>query len=85
MPCELLSRRPGKVRLGRRRTRLRCGAVSQYDGPSPPHRPRGVPGLNVLKRLPRGHHRSSRECTDRTALVGLLAGENRGKWLVRVG
>ena len=28
-----------------------CGAVSQYDGPKPPHGPRGLPGLLVTKRL----------------------------------
>ncbi|MBI1188886.1 MAG: zinc-binding dehydrogenase [Alphaproteobacteria bacterium] len=28
-----------------------CGAVSQYDGAPPPHGPRGVPGLIVVRRL----------------------------------
>ncbi|MGJ7565931.1 NADP-dependent oxidoreductase [Variovorax sp. GB1R11] len=91
-----------------------CGAVSQYDGPTPPHGPRGVPGLIVLKRLRvQGFflpdHESERddalgrlEAWVRSgalrvpediveglenapaALIGLLAGENRGKRLVRV-
>lgn len=91
-----------------------CGAVSQYDGPTPPHGPRGVPGLIVLKRLIlQGFflpdHDDEREgalaqlrdwvATGRlrvpediveglenapAALVGLLAGDNRGKRLVRV-
>ena len=92
-----------------------CGAVSQYDGPSPPHGPRGVPGLIVLKRLVlQGFflpdHYGERDAAHAqlqawvhsvalcvpediidgldnapAALVGLLAGENRGKRMVRVG
>ena len=91
-----------------------CGAVSQYDGPTPPHGPRGVPGLIVLKRLRvqgfflPDHERERDGALARleawvasgrlrvpediveglenapSALVGLLAGENRGKRLVRV-
>jgi NADPH-dependent curcumin reductase CurA len=91
-----------------------CGAVSQYDGPTPPHGPRGVPGLIVLKRLlvqgfflpdhygerdaaqaqlqawvESGALRVPEDIVDGlanapAALVGLLAGENRGKRLVRV-
>jgi NADPH-dependent curcumin reductase CurA len=91
-----------------------CGAVSQYDGPTPPHGPRGVPGLIVLKRLlvqgfflpdhygerdaahaqlkawvQSGALRVPEDIVDGlenapAALVGLLAGENRGKRLVRV-
>lgn len=92
-----------------------CGAVSQYDGATPPHGPRGVPGLIVLKRLlvqgfflpdhygerdaahaqlkawvESGALRVPEDIIDGlenapAALVGLLAGENRGKRLVRVG
>jgi hypothetical protein len=92
-----------------------CGAVSQYDGPTPPHGPRGVPGLIVLKRLlVQGFflpdHYGERDAAHAqlqawvasgalhvpedvvdglenapAALVGLLAGENRGKRIVRVG
>jgi NADPH-dependent curcumin reductase CurA len=92
-----------------------CGAVSQYDGPTPPHGPRGVPGLIVLKRLlVQGFflpdHYGERDAAHAqlqawvesgalevpedivdglenapAALVGLLAGENRGKRMVRVG
>ena len=92
-----------------------CGAVSQYDGPTPPHGPRGVPGLIVLKRLVMQgfflpDHYGERDAAHAqlqvwvasgalrvpediveglanapAALVGLLAGENRGKRLVRVG
>jgi NADPH-dependent curcumin reductase CurA len=92
-----------------------CGAVSQYDGPTPPHGPRGVPGLIVLKRLlvqgfflpdhygereaahaqlqtwvEGGHLRVPEDIIDGlenapAALVGLLAGENRGKRIVRIG
>jgi NADPH-dependent curcumin reductase CurA len=91
-----------------------CGAVSQYDGPTPSHGPRGVPGLIVLKRLlvqgfflpdhygerdaahaqlkawvESGALRVPEDIVDGlenapAALVGLLAGENRGKRLVRV-
>jgi len=91
-----------------------CGAVAQYDGPSPPHGPRGVPGLIVLKRLTMQgfflpDHHGEREAAHAqlqawvrsgalrvpedivdglanapAALVGLLAGENRGKRMVRV-
>lgn len=91
-----------------------CGAVSQYDGATPPHGPRGVPGLIVLKRLlVQGFflpdHYAERDAAHAqlqawveggalkvpedvieglenapAALVGLLAGENRGKRLVRV-
>jgi NADPH-dependent curcumin reductase CurA len=91
-----------------------CGAVSQYDGPTPPHGPRGVPGLIVLKRLRvQGFflpdHEDVRDAAlgrleawvrsgalrvpediveglenAPAALIGLLAGDNRGKRLVRV-
>ncbi|WP_068878342.1 MULTISPECIES: NADP-dependent oxidoreductase [unclassified Phenylobacterium] len=91
-----------------------CGAVSQYDGATPPHGPRGVPGLIVTKRLTlRGFvvmdfaDQNDRALADLqawvasgqlkvqedvidglenlpTALIGLLAGENRGKRMVRV-
>ncbi|MDJ0768955.1 MAG: NADP-dependent oxidoreductase [Ilumatobacter sp.] len=91
-----------------------CGAVSQYDSPSPTG-PRGVPGLIVTKRLTlRGFIAMDFPEHDAAAiadlgawaasgqlqvvedvvgglehapqaLIGLLAGENRGKRMVRVG
>ena len=91
-----------------------CGAVSQYDGATPAHGPRGVPGLIVVKRLTlqgfivmdyeaeRGLALAELkswvdagklivqediidglENTPR-ALIGLLAGENKGKRMVKV-
>ena len=92
-----------------------CGAISAYDGAAPPHGPRGMPGLIVVKRLTlQGLHRhgllrraregawptsqswvaagklkveedviDGLENTPR-ALIGLLAGENRGKRMVKV-
>ena len=92
-----------------------CGAVSQYDGAAPPHGPRGVPGLFVVRRLvvrgfivsdfasqydkalanlkawvEDGALQVREDIIDGfenlpTALVGLLAGENIGKRMVRVG
>lgn len=91
-----------------------CGAVSQYDGAPPPHGPRGVPGLIVVKRLRvegfivtdfnderdkalaelqawvrAGRLKVQEDVIDGLenlprALIGLLAGENRGKRMVRV-
>ena len=92
-----------------------CGAVSQYDGAAPPHGPRGVPGLFVVRRLlvrgfivsdfsdqnekalanlkawvEDGALKVREDIIDGfenlpAALVGLLAGENVGKRMVRVG
>ncbi|QUD89469.1 NADP-dependent oxidoreductase [Phenylobacterium montanum] len=91
-----------------------CGAVSQYDGAPPPHGPRGVPGLIVVRRLTlRGfivsdfYDQQSKALGDLkgwvesgqlkvpediiqglentpAALIGLLAGQNVGKRMVRV-
>jgi len=91
-----------------------CGAVSSYDGPAPPHGPRGVPGLIVTRRLklegfvvsdfadknPKalsdltswvadGRLKVQEDIIDGlenapAALIGLLAGENRGKRMIRV-
>lgn len=91
-----------------------CGAVSQYDGPTPPHGPRGIPGLLVTKRLimqgflVHDHFDARDEALDALrswveagslkvpedilegleqaprALIGLLAGDNRGKRMVRI-
>jgi NADPH-dependent curcumin reductase CurA len=91
-----------------------CGSVSQYDGAPPPHGPRGVPGLFVVKRLAvngfivtdyygeraaavaelqswvtsgklkvQEDIMNGLEATPR-ALIGLLAGDNRGKRMVKV-
>jgi NADPH-dependent curcumin reductase CurA len=89
-----------------------CGAVSQYDAPSP-HGPRGVPGLIVTKRLLLNGfvvmdfaNQYDRALADLKswveagkikvydiidgfeklpqALIGLLAGENIGKRMVKV-
>jgi NADPH-dependent curcumin reductase CurA len=90
-----------------------CGAVSQYDAPSP-HGPRGVPGLIVTKRLQlngfvvmdfakqydraladlkswveAGKIKVYEDIIDGFehlpgALIGLLAGENIGKRMVKV-
>lgn len=91
-----------------------CGAISQYDGVSSDHGPRGVPGLIVVKRLrmqgfivfdyedqtsqaradlqswvASGKLKVQEDVIDGLentprALIGLLAGENRGKRMVRV-
>src|ERR1700720_3234155 len=91
-----------------------CGAISQYDGVPSATRPRGVPGLIVVKRLPmqgfivtdfmdqrdealsdlqswvkEGKLKVQEDIIDGLentpkALIGLLAGENRGKRMVKV-
>jgi NADPH-dependent curcumin reductase CurA len=91
-----------------------CGAVSQYDGAPPPHGPRGIPGLIVVKRLrlegfvvmdfdaereaaladlqswvAAGRLKVQEDIMEGLeaaprALIGLLAGENRGKRMVRL-
>jgi NADPH-dependent curcumin reductase CurA len=91
-----------------------CGAISAYDGPTPPAGPRGVPGLIVVKRLmmkgfivmdffaerekaiaelaswvAAGKLKVEEDVIEGLentpqALIGLLAGENRGKRMVKV-
>ena len=91
-----------------------CGAISQYDGVTSAHGPRGVPGLIVVKRLvmqgfivmdfmalrdkaladlqawtTSGKLKVQEDVIDGLentprALIGLLAGENRGKRMIKV-
>jgi hypothetical protein len=73
-----------------------CGAVSQYDGAPQAHGPRGVPGLIVVKRLTlQGFIVSDYDAVVQEdiidglentprALIGLLAGDNKGKRMVKV-
>lgn len=100
--------------MNRRGRIVCCGAVAGYDGPKPPHGPRGVPGLLITKQLTmqgfvvndfevafpdalaqlrgwaeQGLLHPHEDMIDGlenapAALVGQIAGENRGKRMVRV-